>query len=124
MKALDRALGVVLAVLLVFSLIGVGVAFHKVPEGHAGVEKSWGSVTGHIDQPGANWKMPVAESIQNVEVRPRTYTMSATEGEGAKNDADAITVKTVNGSTVGVDVTVRYRINDDEADEFVREWND
>lgn len=119
-----KAIGVVLVVGLFVTLILGALAYHQVPEGHAGVEKNWGSVTGHIDQPGANWKVPIAESIQNVEVRPRTYTMSATEGEGDRSDADEITVKTVNGSTVGVDVTVRYRINADEADGFVREWND
>lgn len=123
MGAKLRALGVVAVIVAVLLLFLVGFSYHQVPEGHAGVEKRWGSVSGHIDQPGANWKTPIAESIQNVETRPRTYTMSDTQGEGARSDADAITVKTVNGSTVGVDVTVRYRINDDQADTFVEEWN-
>jgi regulator of protease activity HflC (stomatin/prohibitin superfamily) len=49
--------------------------------------------------------------------------MSATEGEGDKSRADAITVKTVNGSSVDVDVTIRYRINPSQADTFVEDWN-
>jgi regulator of protease activity HflC (stomatin/prohibitin superfamily) len=49
--------------------------------------------------------------------------MSQTEGEGQRSQADAIAVKTVNGTTVQVDVTVRYRINASQADTFVEDWN-
>jgi len=49
--------------------------------------------------------------------------MSATQGEGERSEADAINVKTVDGATVAVDITVRYRINKEEADQFVSEWN-
>jgi len=49
--------------------------------------------------------------------------MSNTQGEGQKDRADAIPVKTVNGSSVDVSVTIRYRINEDEADTFVEVWN-
>jgi len=68
--------------------------------------------------------IPVVEQIQNVEIRPRTYTMSNTQGEGQRSEADAITVKTVNGSSVDIDVTVRYRIDSNAADTFVEDWND
>jgi len=50
--------------------------------------------------------------------------MSQTQGEGEKASADAVTVKTVNGSSVAVDITVRYHIDSDRADVFVSEWND
>jgi regulator of protease activity HflC (stomatin/prohibitin superfamily) len=111
------------ALLLVFSLVGVAFAYEQVPEGHAGVEKDWGAVNGDVLDSGANWVVPVMQSVQNVETRPRTYTMSQTRGEGQQARADAVTVKTVNGSSVKVDITVRYRINNDEADQFVAEWN-
>lgn len=118
-----KAGAVGVALLLVISLIGAVLAYEQVPEGHAGVEKDWGAVNGNIAESGAHWKMPVQTSIQAVETRPRTYTMSATQGEGEKARSDAVTVKTVNGSSVEVDVTVRYRINHEEADTFVNEWN-
>lgn len=112
-----------IALLVVFGLVGAAIAYEQVPEGHAGVEKNWGAVSGDIADSGAHWKLPVRTTIQAVETRPRTYTMSQTKGEGDKASADAVTVKTVNGSSVDVDITVRYRINDDEADQFVSDWN-
>lgn len=118
----QKILGVVAILLLVGILIG-GLAYKQVPEGHTGVTKEWGAVTGQTLDSGAHWKMPVAEGVQNVETRPRTYTMSQAVDEGDKATADAVTVKTVNGSSVAVDLTVRYRIEQGNADEFVAEWN-
>jgi len=111
------------AILLVVSMVGGVLAYEQVPEGHAGVEKNWGAVNGNIADSGAHFKAPIMTSIQSVETRPRTYTMSQTQGEGDKASADAVTVKTINGSSVAVDITVRYRINHDEADQFVSDWN-
>ena len=119
----QKAAAVGLGLLLVVSLMAGVLAYRQVPEGHAGVEKEWGAVTGTTLEPGAHWKVPVMTTVQGVETRPRTYTMSATEGEGERSRADAITVKTVNGSSVDVDVTIRYRINPSQADTFVEDWN-
>lgn len=109
--------------ILILAMIGGVMAYHQVPEGHAGVETEWGAVTGHIDTPGANWKIPIMQGIQDVETRPRTYTMAQDVDEGKKKQADAVGVKTVNGSTVKVDITIRYRIDGDRAGEFVQEWD-
>jgi regulator of protease activity HflC (stomatin/prohibitin superfamily) len=122
-SARTKAVAVGLGLVLVLSLLTGVLAYRQVPEGHAGVEKEWGAVTGETLDAGAHWKVPVMTTIQAVETRPRTYTMSATEGEGEKSRADAITVKTINGSSVDVDVTIRYRINPTEADTFVEDWN-
>lgn len=71
-----------LGLLLVVSLIAGVLAYRQVPAGHAGVETEWGAVTGTTLEPGAHWKVPVMTSVQDVETRPRTCTMSTTEGEG------------------------------------------
>jgi len=120
-KAKAGVVGV--GLLVVLALIGGVMAYHQVPEGHEGVEKNWGAVTGNTLDSGANWVVPVMQSVQAVETRPRTYTMTNSAGEGARQDADAVTVKTVNGSSVDVSITVRYTINDEEADQFVSDWN-
>jgi regulator of protease activity HflC (stomatin/prohibitin superfamily) len=122
-SASQKALAVGVGLLLVLSLLTGVLAYRQVPEGHAGVEKEWGAVTGTTLDAGAHWKVPIMTTVQGVETRPRTYTMSATEGEGERSRADSITVKTVNGSSVDVDITIRYRINPSEADTFVRDWN-
>lgn len=118
-----KAASVGLALLMVFALVGVATAYEQVPEGHQGVEKDWGAVNENTLEPGANWIIPVAQSVQNVEVRPRTYTMTSSSDEGARKDSDAVTVKTINGSSVDVSITVRYTINDEDADQFVQDWN-
>lgn len=122
-SAKAKALVVGGGILLVLALIGGVLAYQQVPEGHEGVEKEWGAVTGNTLDSGAHFKIPIMQTVQNVETRPRTYTMTNTEGEGARQDTDAVTVKTVNGSSVDVSITVRYTINDKEADTFVSRWS-
>ena len=118
-----KAAAVGVALLMVFSLVGVALAYQQVDEGHAGVEKNWGAVNGNVADSGAHFVVPIMTTLQEVEIRPRTYTMSQTRGEGAKSEADAINVKTLDGATAAVDITVRYRINEEDADVFVSEWN-
>jgi len=101
LKLQAGAVGV--AMLLVFAILGGLLAYEQVPEGHVGVEKDWGAVNGDVLNPGANWIVPIMQGVQNVEVRDRTYTMSATRGEGERVGADAITVKTADGNSVEVD---------------------
>lgn len=116
--------GLVVGVLLVVVLAAFVMSYHQVPEGHTGVYKRWGAVTGAEATPGAHLTLPVAQSVQNVEVRPRTYTMADTKGEGNKARRDAIEVQSINGTTFRVDVTVRYRVDGAEASGFVEEWNE
>jgi len=123
MSAKLKAGAIGIAMLLFFSMVGGVLAYEQVPEGHVGVEKSWGAVNGDTLQSGANWIVPVEQSVQPVETRARTYTMSATAGEGEKARGDAVTVKTKDGNSVEVDITVRYRVKGGEADQFVEEWN-
>lgn len=122
-NAKDNKLAIGLALLAVSGLVVGLLAYKQVPEGNAGVEKNLGAVTGNVLDSGPHVKAPFITTVQNVETRPRTYTMSNTQGEGQRSAADAVTVKTVNGSSVDVDITVRYRIDSDEADTFVEDWN-
>jgi regulator of protease activity HflC (stomatin/prohibitin superfamily) len=122
-SARGKAVLTAVALILVISAIGGVLSYEQVPEGHQGVTTEWGAVTGETLDSGAHWKIPIMQNVQPVEIRPRTYTMSQTEGEGQRSQADAIAVKTVNGTTVQVDVTVRYRINASQADTFVEDWN-
>lgn len=112
------------AAMLVIVGGGAVIAAHgTVSEGHVGVYKHWGGVTGATTGPGAYWINPVSQSVQQVEIRPRQYTMTSTEGEGDRSRADSIPVQSVNGTTFSVDVTIRYRVDADEAENFSREWN-
>jgi len=123
MSAKLKAIEIGLAAIIVIALLGGWLAYEQIPEGHVGVEKDWGAVNGETLDSGANWIIPVMQGVQDVETRARTYTMSATQGEGEKARGDSVKVKTEDGNTVGVDITVRYRIKNDEADQFVSDWN-
>jgi regulator of protease activity HflC (stomatin/prohibitin superfamily) len=116
-----RAAALGLGLLVVLGLLLGG--YHQVPEGHVGVKKSFGAVTGDELAPGAHLIVPVKDSVQDVEIRPRTYTMANAEGEGDRpGRADAVTVQTVNGTTVQIDITVRYRVEQSNPSKFVTEW--
>jgi regulator of protease activity HflC (stomatin/prohibitin superfamily) len=120
-RQLLRYAAVAVAVVVVLGTLLGG--YHQVPEGHVGVQKSFGAVTGAELAPGAHLIVPVKDSVQNVEIRPRTYTMANTQGEGDRpGRADAVTVQTVNGTTVEIDITVRYRVARDNPSTFVTEW--
>lgn len=115
---------IVVAVLVFLVGLGGAMAYEQVPEGHEGVVLSWGAVSGETFEPGANWVLPVRDGVQNVEVRPRTYTMSAVAGEGDNADRnDAVKVTAINGTEHDVDITVRYRVDEDRAARFVTQWN-
>lgn len=122
-RAAASLVAIAIGALLVLSLFVGLLAYEQVGEGHVGVHKEWGAVTGTVISPGAHFITPIQDGVQHVEVRPRTYTMSDTEKEGKKGREDAVVVQTVNGTTVRVDVTVRYRVNASRADRFVEEWN-
>lgn len=115
-----------IAVISVVALLVLGVlagGYHQVPEGHVGVQKSFGAVTGTELSPGAHLIVPVKDTVQDVEIRPRTYTMANTQGEGDKPArADAVVVQSINGTTVEIDLTVRYRVQANDTATFVTQW--
>ncbi len=105
-------------------LLTAAFSYHQVPEGHTGVEKEFGAVTGAQFAAGAHFTAPW-KAVQTVECRPRTYTMSDQSGEGEKEiQKDAVVVQAVNGTTHRVDITIRYRVNCANSSGFVSEWND
>lgn len=117
-----QAYTITIAVAVVLAgILGV-MAYEQVGEGHVGVERVFGDVTGNTYDPGPHFVMPWI-GVQPVEIRPRTYTMSDVSGEGERSQQqDAIQVQSVNGTTHRVDVTIRYRVDAARASEFVTQW--
>lgn len=89
----------VIVILVGVLLTGVlFLSYEQVSEGHAGVEKEFGAITGTQFDAGAHLNAPW-KSVQSVECRPRTYTMSDAEGEGQKDGRqDTVVVQSVNGT--------------------------
>jgi len=82
--AWGRIAAIAMVPILALALVGGVMAYHQVPEGNAGVETEWGAVTGTIEEPGAMFKIPIMQGVQNVETRPRTYTMAQKVVRGTK----------------------------------------
>jgi regulator of protease activity HflC (stomatin/prohibitin superfamily) len=116
---------VVSAFVLLTAMAGGAMAWNPVQQGEVDVVKEWGASTGTTLEPGAHTIMPIKQSTASINVRPQAYTMSATsgegEGEGANRD-DSVEVLTNDGVSVDVDVTVRYRVDQNKADQFYDEY--
>lgn len=115
--------GIVAAVVLVLAVALFIVAVEPVDEGYRGVVKDKGAVTGEVWGPGWHIRTPFVETVEHIEVRERTYTMSGNVHEGDVDQEDAIDFMSADQQRVGVDVTVRYQIEAGEVDQFHSEWN-
>lgn len=119
-----QTVAVIGAILLLVGGIGYLLMVANVDEGDRGVLKQQGAVTGDILEPGWHFPLvPFYHSVEYVEVRPQTYTMSGNIHEGDVNEEDAVDFRSADQQHVGADITVRYSIVEDEVDEFHREWN-
>jgi len=104
---------------IVFLVAGVA-GLRVVPEGHTGVEIEQGKAVGELE-PGWHWVVPVYQDVKKLSFRTETYTMSSSQSSRAiEQDArseDAISVKTKEGLNSQMDVSIRYRMQKDKAQE-------
>ena len=119
-----QAVAVVGAAMLLIGGIGYILMVASVDEGDRGVKKAQGAVTGEILDPGWHFPLiPFYHSVEYIETRPQTYTMSGDVHEGGVDQEDAVDFRSADQQHVGADITVRYNVVDDEVDEFHQEWN-
>jgi regulator of protease activity HflC (stomatin/prohibitin superfamily) len=111
-----RGIVVVFVILVIFSIM-FGSIFVSVGAGEVGVKfNQFGGVEN--DELGEGLHIvPPWVSVTKYSVRSETYTMSGVEGEGQIEGDDQIKALTVEGLTVGLDITVRYRLLSDEVSE-------
>jgi regulator of protease activity HflC (stomatin/prohibitin superfamily) len=81
-----------------------------VPSGTAGVRvsQSSGTVPGTL-YPGTHFVMPLAEDVALFDTRDQLFTTGSLEGSGSK--ADVLNVQAKEGLTLGLAITVRYRLD-------------
>ncbi|GAB3019376.1 prohibitin family protein [Natronobiforma cellulositropha] len=119
-----QAAAVVGVVLLLVGGIGYIMMVASVDEGDRGVKKAQGAVTGEVLDPGWHFPLvPFYHSVEYIEIRPQTYTMSGDVHDGDVDQEDAVDFRSADQQHVGADITVRYSIVEDEVVEFHREWN-
>jgi hypothetical protein len=104
---------VVLAVWLFFASIVV------VDAGETGVYSLFGKVNEQELYSGFHLVIPLAK-VTKMSIRTDAYTMSIITGEGKKTGADAITSLTKEGLSVDLDMTVLYRLNEENAADVYR----
>jgi prohibitin 2 len=108
-----RSIAVVFVILILFSVM-FGSIFVSVGAGEVGVKfNQFGGV--EEDELGEGLHIvPPWISVTKYSVRSETYTMSGTTGEGQVIGDDQIKALTLEGLTLGLDITVRYRLMSDE----------
>ena len=80
-----------------------------IPPGSVGVAVVFGKVVEKPLPDGLHF-VPPWYSVEVMNARTRSYTMSHVHDEGAKSGDDAITVLSANGMEMKLDVTVTYRL--------------
>jgi len=105
--------GSVLIIWLFFASIIV------VDAGETGVYSLFGRVKDQELRSGFHLVIPLAK-VTKMTIRTEEYTMSIISDEGNKKGADAITALTKEGLSVDLDMTVLYRLNEEQASDIYK----
>lgn len=105
------AIGVVVA--LIFSCVA------QVGAGEVGVQVLFGSVQDGVLRSGLNFVNPMV-SVESMDTRTQAYTMSSIQDEGQQRGDDAISTLSSDGLTLKLDLTVWYRLSENDAPQVYR----
>jgi len=104
-------------------LLGLFRCVVVIPPGNVGVAIIFGRVTADPLPDGLHF-LPPWYSLEVMNARTRSYTMSHVHDEGAKTGDDAIAVLSANGMEMKLDVTVTYRLLPEAAPWIFRNLGD
>jgi len=94
--------------------------FVIIGPGETGVPVLFGKVTGSTLSSGLNFVNPLV-NVERFDIKTQNYTMSGVHDEGDQQGDDAIRVLTSDGLEVIIDLTVLYRVREDQAPRILRE---
>jgi len=114
----ERAIPV-LVLLVVGLFIGMSSVV-VVGAGEVGVVDMFGSVDDTELKSGIQLKNPFA-GVKIMSIKTQEYTMSYTQGEGAKYGSDTISALTKEGLSVDLDITILYKLTPYEASDIYQE---
>lgn len=118
--ALARIFGIIRTIAIIsifFALILSAVV--QVGPGEVGVQVLFGSVQNGVLHSGLNLVNPLV-SVEKMDVKTQAYTMSVAREEGVRIGDDAITALSSDGLTIKLDLTVWYRLSDNDAPQVFR----
>jgi regulator of protease activity HflC (stomatin/prohibitin superfamily) len=103
---------VMIIVLMTSALVQIG-------PGHVGVPILFGSVQDNVLKSGLNFVNPLVE-VEKLDTRIQAYTMSGVKDEGAVQGDDAITTLSSDGLSLKLDVTVWFKLIEDDTPNLLR----
>lgn len=113
-KVLSGVITLAIVTALFIGLFGL----RTVPEGHTGVVLEQGRAVDQVE-PGWHWVIPVYQDVVTMSHRTETYTMSSSQSsQKIEHDArseDALSVKTNEGLNSQMDISIRYRMDREQA---------
>ncbi len=102
--------------------IVVSVIFYSVAQvgpGQIGVQILFGSVQDGVLRSGLNIVNPLV-NVEKMDVKTQAYTMSSLRDEGNQTGDDAISSLSMDGLTLKLDVTVWFRLSENDAPQVYR----
>ncbi len=114
----------ILGAVRTISFIGIAVAVifscvAQVGAGEVGVQVLFGSVQDGVLKSGLNVVNPLV-TVESMDIRTQAYTMSSVSDEGQQKGDDAISTLSSDGLTLKLDLTVWYRLNENDAPQVYR----
>lgn len=111
--AFSGLFGIVLFGFIAFSIISDGIV--SIPAGYTGVvfSKINGGVQDETLNPGINFKIPFLETVTQIDTRMQEKTINVSK--------DPIQALTKDGQKVTIDITVQYKVSNENAPKIVQE---
>jgi regulator of protease activity HflC (stomatin/prohibitin superfamily) len=117
LQKIVNSLRVVLILAIFASVIFASLV--QIGPGHVGVTILFGSVQDNVLKSGLNVINPLVD-VEKLDVKTQAYTMSGVKDEGAVKGDDAITTLSSDGLSLKLDVTVWFRLSENDAPNLLR----
>jgi regulator of protease activity HflC (stomatin/prohibitin superfamily) len=112
-----NSIKVILIIAIFASLIFASLV--QIGPGQIGVTILFGNVQDNVLKSGLNLVNPLVE-VEKLDVKTQAYTMSGIKDEGVIKGDDAIITLSSDGLTLKLDVTVWFRLSENEAPNLLR----
>jgi regulator of protease activity HflC (stomatin/prohibitin superfamily) len=111
-KGLNSLVIGLLIVAVIATGLGAGIVYIQ-PEERGVVFSAFatGGVRQEVLDPGIHWIIPFVEQVRTYPISRQTYTMSATQDEGAVASDDSIRARTNDGQEVFIEASVIYSVD-------------
>lgn len=108
----------ILVIIVIAALLMVTITV--VPAGNVGVVDFFGRVSQQELEPGIQFKIPLSR-VMPFSIQTQDYTMTGKIGEGQVASDDSISALTKEGLTLGLDITVLYHLEKNNAPRIYKE---